>query len=105
MFIKSAFGLVAAAMLAIPALAAEPAAVRQVHFADLNLESDSGRVELERRLTRAVKSICSVEAVPSSAALLDEQARCEAATSADMQMQMDAAIRANRAKTARLASN
>ncbi len=100
--------LVAAAALASPAMAAEPigdspAAVRQVHFADLNLESDAGRATLERRLDRAVKSLCAVSPVAPSQAVADEQARCEAETAAAIGDQVGAAVRANRARATRTA--
>jgi UrcA family protein len=71
--------------------------VKRVAFADLQLESDAGRAELQRRLDRAVQSICSVDGIPSSIALSAEQARCVAETSASLSGSVDAAIRANRA--------
>jgi UrcA family protein len=99
--------LVAAAALAMPAAAAEPVRasdVRAVSFADLNLESDAGRAELQRRMARAVSSLCSVDHMPDSFALDAEQARCVAETSAGLDASMDAAIRANRARATRMAS-
>jgi UrcA family protein len=112
---KALFILVAAAALAVPAAAAEPVVARapsaeptisrNVHFADLNLESDGGRAELQRRLNRAVSAICSVDSVAPSAALSAEEARCMTETAAGLDAQVDAAVRANRARTARVASN
>lgn len=96
--------LVLAAAQAVPAAAAEPQAARTVAYSDLNLETDAGRAELERRLTRAVASICSVDGLPSSAALDAEQSRCVAETSASFDTLMADAIRANRARAANFAS-
>ncbi len=106
MFMKSSLILVSAAALAFPAVAAEPMNpnhVRQVHFADLNLESDEGRAMLDRRLNRAVKSICAVNPVLDSQAIAEAQAQCEAATRASLDGQVDAAVRANRARAAHTA--
>lgn len=92
-------GLVMTAVLtlvAVPTLAAADG-VKRVAYSDLQLESDVGRAELQRRLDRAVRSICSVDGAPQSAALTAEQARCVADTSASLGGSMDAAIRANRA--------
>ena len=98
------FGLVLAAVCALGATAgwaapaaASPEGVKRVAYTDLQLESEAGRAELQRRLDRAVRSICSVDGMPQSAALSAEQARCIADTSASLGGSMDAAIRANRA--------
>lgn len=104
MFVKFAV-FATAALLALPAVAAEPMVARQVSFGDLNLETDAGLATLQKRLDRAVAGICAVNPVADSAAVRDEQARCVSETSAGLQAQVDAAVRANRAKTARLASN
>lgn len=109
---KTSLILVAAAALAFPAAAADPARasetratdIRTISYTDLNLESDSGRAELQRRMSRAVASLCSVDGLPDSFALDAEQARCVAETSAGLDAQMDAAIRANRARATRMAS-
>jgi UrcA family protein len=82
--------------VAVPA-AASPEGVKRVAFADLELESEAGRATLQRRLDRAVHSICSVDGVPASVALSNEQARCVAETSASLSGSVDAAIRASRA--------
>ncbi|WP_199555484.1 UrcA family protein [Sandaracinobacteroides hominis] len=103
MFVKSVV-VVAAALLSLPAVA-EPMVARQVNFGDLNLESDAGRATLQKRLNRAVASICAVNPVDDSAAVREAQDRCISETSAGLQSQVDAAVRASRAKTARLASN
>lgn len=76
---------------------ASSAAVKRVAFADLQLESDAGRAELQRRLDRAVASLCSVDGVPASASLTAEEARCVADTGASLSGSVDAAIRASRA--------
>jgi UrcA family protein len=87
----------AALLTAVPVLASD-AGVKRVAYADLQLESDSGRAELQRRLDRAVASICSVDGVPASAALTAEEARCVTETTASLSGSVDAAIRANRAR-------
>jgi UrcA family protein len=92
------FGLVLAAvsaLVAAPAVAS-PEGVKRVAYADLQLESEAGRAELQRRLDRAVRSICTVDGLPQSAALNAEEARCITDTSASLAGSMDAAIRANR---------
>ena len=93
------FGFVLAAVSALVAVpgVASPEGVKRVAFADLQLESEAGRAELQRRLDRAVRSICSISGAPRSAALSDEQERCVAETSATLGQSVDAAIRANRA--------
>lgn len=103
MFVKTSLILVAAAALAVPAVAADPAhhaadSVRQVRFDDLNLESAEGRALLARRLDRAVQSICATDTLPDSFALDDESARCIAETSASLDGAVDAAIRKSRAR-------
>lgn len=116
MFMKSTLILVSAAALAFPAVAAEPENtsnvnashvrsddVRQVHFSDLNLETDEGRATLDRRLNRAVQSICAVNPVLDSQGVAEAQARCVADTRAPLDGQVDAAVRANRARAARTA--
>lgn len=98
------FGLVLAAVSALGATLswaapgmASPEGVKKVAFSDLQLESEAGRATLQRRLDRAVQSICRVDSVPASAALSDEQARCVAETRASLAGSVDAAIRASRA--------
>lgn len=92
-------GFVLAAVLALVAVpgAASSEGVKRVAYADLQLESEAGRAALQRRLDRAVMSICSVDGAPQSAALNAERARCIADTSASLGGTVDAAIRANRA--------
>jgi UrcA family protein len=103
MFMKTSLILVAAAAMAVPAVAADPAgyaadSVRQVRFDDLNLESNEGRAMLARRLDRAVQSICATDSLPDSFALDEESARCVAETSASLDGAVDAAIRKSRAR-------
>jgi UrcA family protein len=93
------FGLVLAAvsaLVSVPGVASSEG-VKRVHFADLQLESETGRATLQRRLDRAVQTICSVDGMPQSNALSAEQAQCVADTSASLAGSVDAAIRANRA--------
>jgi len=106
MFTKAGLILVATAALALPAVAADPASLnhmRHVQYSDLNLESDEGRLALDRRLDRAVKSICAVNPVAASQAVANARAECEAATRASLDDQVDAAVRANRARAAHTA--
>jgi UrcA family protein len=91
------------ALVAVPGVASS-AGVKRVAYADLQLESEAGRAELQRRLDRAVRSICSVDGGPQSAALNAEQARCISDTRASLGDSMDAAIRANRSAATGLAS-
>jgi UrcA family protein len=104
---KTTLILVAAAALAAPAAAADPlnyrADARHVQYSDLNLESDAGRAALERRLARAVRSICAVPPELDSRAIADAEARCEAETAASIDGMVDAATRANRARATRSA--
>ena len=99
--------LAVAAVLAAPAVAAEPVSyqsVRTVAFADLNLETDAGRLELQRRLTRAAKSICATNPVLDSGAVRAEREACEVETAAQFDAQITAAVQANRARATSYAS-
>jgi UrcA family protein len=99
--------LLAAAAISEPALAADPQGVqpglRMVHFADLDLESDAGRATLERRLARAVQSICAENPADTSVAVAEARQRCVAETTAALDGQVDVATRANRARATRTA--
>lgn len=102
----AAIGFTAIAALATPALA-EPAnfqSVRTVAYTDLNLESADGRLELQRRLMRAAKSICATNPVLDSAAVRAEREACEADTAAQFDAQITAAVQANRARATAYAS-
>jgi UrcA family protein len=104
---KTALSLVAIAAIAAPAAAAEPSSytnVRTVAYADLNLESDNGRVELQRRLMRAAKSLCATNPVAESAAVRAEREACEVETAASFDAQITAAVQANRARATAYAS-
>ena len=105
MFAKTCLILVSAAALAVPAVAADPQVTRAVQFTDLNLESDAGRTELQRRLVRAAKSMCDTNPVLESATVRAERERCETATAAQFEGQIAAAIQANRARSTAYASN
>ena len=48
----------AAVIKAVPALAEPAQSVAIVHTADLDLSSDAGRAELDRRLVRAAYDVC-----------------------------------------------
>ena len=104
---KTALSLVAAAALAAPALATESAQfhpVRTVAYSDLNLESADGRLELQRRLNRAARSLCATNPVAESAGIRAERERCETETAAQFDAQIAAAIQANRARATAFAS-
>lgn len=105
---KTVLSLVSAAALAVPAIAAEPAtsyqSVRTVAFSDLDLESSNGRLELQRRLMRAAKSICATNPVTESAAVRAEREACETETAAQFDAQITAAVQANRARATAYAS-
>ncbi|MCG2839382.1 UrcA family protein [Sandaracinobacter sp. RS1-74] len=107
-FSKAAAGLAAAALFTLPAIAADPASqpqgVRTVAFSDLNLETENGRLELQRRLVRAAKSICATNPVLESSAIRAERERCETETAAQFDAQIAAAIQANRARAEAYAS-
>ena len=108
MFAKTSFILVAAAALAMPAAAAESdvaSGVRSVSYSDLNLESADGRAQLQRRLTRAAKSICATNPALESSAIRAERERCESETAAQFDTQIASAIQASRARKASFASN
>lgn len=100
---KSIFILAAAAALVSTGAAAQDSGLRTVGFADLDLTTDAGVATLERRVARAVKSICSPEPSLSSGTLLQEQEVCEAETAAAVRKQIDAKIAAQRAKSVRTA--
>ncbi len=108
---KAAVGLVPALVatvaFAAPALASEPApfqSVRTVSYTDLDLENQDGRMELQRRLVRAAKSICATNPVTESAAVRAEREACETETAAQFDAQIAAAIQANRARATAFAS-
>ena len=108
-FIIAAVGFAAFAAPAFTAsaLASEPVvnpSVRTVAYTDLNLESPDGRLELQRRLTRAAKSICATNPVLDSAAVRAERQACEADTAAQFDAQITAAVQANRARATAYAS-
>lgn len=95
--------LAAAAALMSTGAAAEDSGLRTVGFADLDLTTTAGVATLERRVKRAVKSICSPEPGLSGGALAAEQAQCEAETTAGVRKQIDATIAAHRAQRLRTA--
>ncbi len=108
---KAALGLVpalvAAAAFTTPAIASDAVpnpSVRTVSYSDLNLENQDGRVELQRRLVRAAKSICATNPVAESAAVRAEREACETETAAQFDAQIAAAIQANRARATAFAS-
>lgn len=105
--IKTSLFVAAAMALSAPAIAADApagAVVRAVQFDDLNLESDAGRAQLERRLVRAAESICATSPVPDSAAVRAERDACVAEIAAGFDAQMTAAVKANRARATAYAS-
>ncbi len=95
-FVLAAVSALGSTFWAVPGVAS-PEGVKRVQFADLQLESEAGRATLQRRLDRAVQTICSIDGMPQSAALSAEKAQCVAETSASLAGSVDAAIRTNRA--------
>ena len=51
----------AAAVLAVPAVAADETPGIRVHYGDLDLTSDAGQKELDSRLNRAAREVCGVD--------------------------------------------
>lgn len=89
-----------AAALATPAMASD---AQMVRYADLNLESTEGRATLERRLDRAVRSLCAVDPGFRSNFVSEDEVRCISATRASLSGKLDQAITASRASNLRTA--
>lgn len=60
--ITAAIGLSLGAMLgAVPASAKDA----EVSYADLNLDTDAGRAQLEQRIERAARKVCDYDVMPT----------------------------------------
>ncbi|GEM_PF-1147786 len=101
--IKATLILAAAAVLVSTGAAAQSSALRVVNHADLDLSTQSGVSTLERRIARAVKSLCSHDPAVSGALVDAEQAQCEAETAAAVRAQIDARIATGRSQKLRTA--
>lgn len=69
-----AAALGAAAVFAAPAAAEAPATVA-VKYSDLNLSTDAGQRQLERRIDAAARSICEVDSALTGTRLQSTEAR------------------------------
>lgn len=58
--LSTAFALVAAASLAVPAFAQAPQGRASVSYADLDLSSEAGKAELHKRFEQAARDMCGV---------------------------------------------
>lgn len=94
--LKSTLILAAAAVLASTGAAAQSNVLRTVNYSDLDLSTQSGVVTLERRVARAVKSLCGHDPAISGSVVDAEQAKCEAETNASVRAQIDKKIAAER---------
>lgn len=76
MRIRSTILALAAVALAIPAAATEAdAGSVGVRYNDLNLASKAGQEELDRRLDRAARSVCGMDAVRTGTRLASADSR------------------------------
>jgi UrcA family protein len=76
MRIQSTILALAAATLAVPAIAADDAgSAVSVRYNDLNLASKAGQEELDRRLERAARSVCGLDAIRTGTRLRSAEAR------------------------------
>lgn len=73
------------ALLAVPATAGEDQGnSMQVTYGDLDLSTDSGKKELEARLTRAARQVCEVDRKQTGTRMVtSEQRRCLARAKKD----------------------
>jgi UrcA family protein len=76
MRIQSTILALAAAALAVPAIAADGAgSTVSVRYNDLNLATKAGQEELDRRLERAARNVCGLDAVRTGTRLPSAEAR------------------------------
>ncbi len=87
-----AIGLGAAAAMASPALAvAEDKTSATIYYADLDLLSEDGQRELERRIDRAARSICNSELQRTGTRIRNSAFReCQANIQAQLERRMAA---------------
>jgi UrcA family protein len=87
-----AAALGAATVFAAPAAAETPPSVA-VRYADLDLSTTAGQVQLERRIDRAVRSICGSDRLPTGSRLPSPGTRqCYDETKARVHAQVAEAI-------------
>jgi len=58
--LSTAFALVGAASLAVPALAQAPQGRASVSYNDLDLSTEAGKTELHKRFDQAARDMCGV---------------------------------------------
>ncbi len=85
-----AIGLGAAAAFATPAMAAaEDKASATVYYADLDLTSEDGQRELDRRIARAARSVCNTEVQRTGTRISNSAFReCQANVHAQLERRM-----------------
>jgi UrcA family protein len=89
----------AAATAAESVTVTAPAPSARVSYADLNLDTDSGRAQLQRRIRGAARDLCLEDNIGSLKARLQRQA-CFTAAVADGYRQLDALLDARASGTA-----
>lgn len=91
---------------ATPAVTVDPAAATsRVHIADLNLHSEAGRAELDRRLRRAVDAVCPAPADSRNLHQIQQAEACRAAALATVTQQRHSALAAAGVPANQIASN
>lgn len=104
--IASAFTLAAACLAATPALAGDA----KLHWKDLDLATEAGRAELDRRIDVAARTVCAPEAVtgsrlarsrPSAACLAEARSHMSAQVAAKSERLAKAPVVASTATAAR----
>jgi UrcA family protein len=82
----------AATAFAVPAAAEAPAAL-SVKYSDLNLATESGRAQLDRRIDKAARSVCLADDVSTGTRLRSAEGReCYEETKARVHEQIAQAI-------------
>jgi len=80
-----AIGLSASAAIAAPAMATEKASA-SVQYADLDLTSEDGQRELDRRISRAAKAVCESELQRTGTRIRNSAYReCQASVQAQLE--------------------
>ena len=92
--------------VATPAALQEPApATAHVQIADLDLHSAAGRAELDRRLDRAVDTVCPAAADNRELRRVQQASACRTAALATVTKQRHSALAAAGIPVAQIASN
>lgn len=88
----AAFGLVGAALTPALATEVEPMAI-EVKLSDIDLDTAKGQRTLERRLEKAVRTVCRAKSPNTGTRLLSQDAKaCLAKARSDAKRQMAAMI-------------